>query len=121
MTFSSWSICRYALRARRRGPYRSAAPSATRCRSQVDSVCPSGTSQSGRSGATSFRSKTQDRASSAVRSTTPGKRAIRAAISPAERMCAVPVAGSQDTMSSSPRRARTAASASASGASFGAA
>ncbi|CPU67607.1 Uncharacterised protein [Mycobacteroides abscessus] len=45
MTRSSWSICAHApvIFSWPRGPYRSSPPRRTSSRSQVASVCPSGT------------------------------------------------------------------------------
>ena len=95
---------------RRRGPVAvGGAPRRTSSTSQLCSVCPAGTGQSGRPGATRWRSKAHARPSSAARATAPGQRAKRRSCSAPERRWAVAAEGSQPSSSASGRRARTAA------------
>src|SRR5918995_133052 len=84
-----------------------AAPRAVSSRSQLISVWPGGTSWSGSAGAARLRSKAHVAATSSVRSTAPGQRANRFRCSAALRRCANGAAGSQPSISSSERRART--------------
>ena len=90
MTFSSCSIWAYARGARSGGPYRLRAPVITRCRSQLSSVCPSGTSNGGSCGAISASPNAHCSPSSAAAVTTSGQCANSRAISSPDRRCEPP-------------------------------
>ena len=100
MIFSSCSICSYARGARSGGPYRLRAPAMTRCRSQLSSVCPSGTSNGGSCGAISASSNAHCSPSSAAAVTASGRCANSRAISSPDRRCEPPSGASQPAASS---------------------
>ena len=121
MMSSSWWICAHAPAtfSSSGGPYRSRAPTCTSSRSQDASSCPSGTGYGGRLGATRCRSNAHSAASRAAVATASGWARCRTSISAPDLRWAVAAPGSQPSMSSSDRRARTAASAAASSPSCG--
>ncbi|CKO99984.1 Uncharacterised protein [Mycobacterium tuberculosis] len=81
----------------------------TNDRSQLSSVCPSGTSNGGSRGAMSCRPKAHRSPSSAAAVTASGHHANNRAISSPDRRCAPPSGASHPAAESSDRRARMAA------------